>query len=123
MPYIAKPINRNQVVINTLDSMVEWDSIARVIDCFVEHIDLKEMGFEKTEPSFEGRPCYDQQSMLKLYLYVYRKNIRSSRKLEEACVTNIEVMWMLGGLRPDLCTIYDFRKDNADNLKKYLRNF
>ena len=47
MPYIVKPINRNQAVINTLDSMVEWDSIARVIDCFVDHIDLKEMGFEK----------------------------------------------------------------------------
>ena len=103
--------------------MVEWDSIARVIDCFVDHIDLKEMGFEKTEPSFEGRPCYDPQSMLKLYLYGYRNNIRSSRKLEAACVTNIEVMWMLGGLRPDFRTISDFRKDNADNLKEVFKEF
>ena len=103
--------------------MVEWDSIARVIDCFVDHIDLKEMGFEKTEPSFEGRPCYDPQSMLKLYLYGYRNNIRSSRKLEAACVSNIEVMWMLGGLRPDFRTISDFRKDNADNLKEVFKEF
>ncbi len=81
------------------------------------------MGFEKTEPSFEGRPCYDPQSMLKLYLYGYRNNIRSSRKLEAACVTNIEVMWMLGGLRPDFRTISDFRKDNADNLKEVFKEF
>lgn len=123
MPYVVKPINRNQVTMSTLNSMVEWDSIARVIDCFADHIDLKELGFEKTEPSPEGRPCYDPQSMLKLYLYGYRKNIRSSRKLAEACVTNIEVMWMLGGLRPDFRTISDFRKDNADNLKGVFKEF
>lgn len=123
MPYITKPINRNQVTMSTLDSMVEWDSIARVIDCFVDHIDMKEMGFEKTEPNFEGRPCYDPQSMLKLYLYGYRKNIRSSRKLAEACITNIDIMWMLGGLRPDFRTISDFRKDNVNNLKGVFREF
>ena len=55
MPYVVKPIDRNQVTMNTLDAMVEWDSIARVIDCFVDHLDLKELGFEKTKPSFEGR--------------------------------------------------------------------
>ena len=123
MPYITKPINRNQVTMSTLDSMVEWDSIARVIDCFVDHIDMKEMGFEKTEPNFEGRTCYDPQSMLKLYLYGYRKNIRSSRKLAEACITNIEIMWMLGGLRPDFRTISDFRKGNVDSLKGVFREF
>lgn len=123
MPYVVKPINRNQVTMSTLNFMVEWDSIARVIDCFVDHIDLKEPGFEKTEPNPEGRPCYDPQSMLKLYLYGYRKNIRSSRKLAEACVTNIEVMWMLGGLRPDFRTISDFRKDNAENLKGVFKEF
>lgn len=123
MPYVIKPINRNQVTMSTLNSMVEWDSIARVIDCFVDHLDLKELGFEKTEPSFEGRPCYDPQSLLKLYLYGYRKNIRSSRKLAEACVTNIEVMWMLGGLRPDFRTVSDFRKDNVDNLKGVFKEF
>lgn len=123
MPYIVKPIDRNQVTLRTLDSMVEWDSIARVIDCFVDCQDLTELGFERTEPSFEGRPCYDPQSMLKLYLYGYRKNIRSSRKLAAACVTNIEVMWMLGGLRPDFRTVSDFRKDNADNLKGVFKEF
>lgn len=123
MPYVVKPIDRNQVTMNTLDAMVEWDSIARVIDCFVDHLDLKELGFEKTKPSLEGRPCYDPQSLLKLYLYGYRKTIRSSRKLAAACITNIEVMWMLGGLRPDFRTISDFRKDNIDNLKGVFKEF
>ena len=103
--------------------MVEWNSIARVIDCFVDHLDLKKMGFEKAEPSSEGRPCYDPQSMLKLYLYGYRKNIRSSRKLAAACKTNIEVMWMLGGLQPDFRTISDFRKENIGNLKSVFKEF
>lgn len=59
MPYVVKLINRNWAVINTLDFMVEWDSIARVIVCFVDCIELKEIGFEKTEPCFEGGSCYD----------------------------------------------------------------
>lgn len=123
MPYIVKPIDRNQVTMKTLDAMVEWDSIARVIDCFVDHLDLKELGFEKAEPSFEGRPCYDPHSLLKLYLYGYRKSIRSSRKLAAACITNIDVIWMLGGLRPDFRTISDFRKDNIKNLKGVFKEF
>ena len=123
MPYIEKPIDRNQMTIRTLDSMVEWDSVARVIDCFVDRLDLKELGFEKTEPCFEGRPCYDPQSMLKLYLYGYRKGIRSSRKLAAACITNIDVMWMLGGLRPDFRTVAEFRKDHVENLKGVFKEF
>jgi transposase len=123
MPYIAKPIDRNQVTINTLDSMVDRNSTARVIDHFVNRLDLTELGFEKTKPSFEGRPCYDPRSMLKLYLYGYRKNIRSSRKLEAACEVNIEVMWMLGGLKPDFRTISDFRKENIDSLKGVFKEF
>lgn len=123
MPYIVKPIDRNQLTLRNLDSMVEWNSIARVIDCFVDGLKLPELGFKKTEPGFEGRPCYDPQSMLKLYLYGYRKSIRSSRKLATACVTNIEVMWMLGGLRPDFRTVSEFRKENIDNLKGVFNEF
>ena len=104
MPYIAKPIDRDQVTISTLDSMVGWDSTARVIDHFVDCPDLDKLGFERTEPNFEGRPSYDPQSMLKLYLYGYRNGLRSSRKLARACEVNIEVMWMMGGLKPDFCT-------------------
>ena len=123
MPYIPKPIDRYQVTMDSLDTMVPWDSMARVIDCFVDHLDLKEMGFTKTDPSFEGRPCFDPASLLKLYFYGYRNSIRSSRRLAKACETNIEVIWMLGGLKPDFRTISDFRKENISNLKKVFKEF
>ena len=123
MPYVEMPIDRYQLRMDNLDSMVAWDSMARVIDCFVDHIDLAGMGFERSKPNYEGRPCYDPRSMLKLYFYGYRNGIRSSRKLEKACKTNIEIMWMLGGLTPDFRTISDFRKDNVQNLKKVFKEF
>ena len=123
MPYIEKPIDRDQVTISTLDSMVEWDSTARVIDHFVECLDLGRLGFEKTGPNYEGRPSYDPKSLLKLYLYGYRNDVRSSRKLARACEVNIEVMWMMGGLKPDFRTISDFRKDNINSLNGVFREF
>ena len=123
MPYIAKPIDRDQVTISTLDSMVGWDSTARVIDHFVDCLDLDKLGFEKTGPNYEGRPSYDPQSMLKLYLYGYRNDLRSSRKLARACEVNVEVMWMMVGLKPDFRTISDFRKDNIKSLKGVFREF
>ena len=84
---------------------------------------MNALGFAKTEPSFEGRPAYDPRSLLKLYLYGARYEIRSSRKLEKACVVNVEVIWMMGGLRPDFRTIADFRKDNIGALKKVFKEF
>lgn len=123
MPYIAKPIDRDQVMITTFDSLVEWNSIARVIDHFVNNIDLAEMGFKNAVPYYEGRPGYPAECMVKLYLYGYRKNIRSSRKLEAACSVNLEVMWLMGGLKPDFRTISDFRKDNIDCMKKVYKEF
>ena len=123
MPYIAKPIDRDQVMIMTFDSLVECNSIARVIDHFVNNIDLAGMGFKNAVPSFEGRPGYPAECMVKLYLYGYRKNIRSSRKLEAACSVNLEVIWLMGGLKPDFRTISDFRKDNIDCMKKVYKEF
>ena len=123
MPYQPKRLDRYQIMMNNLDGMVAGDSIARVIDCFVEHLDLMGMGFTKTEPSFEGRPCFPAKNLLKLYLYGYRKMIRSSRRLADACLTNIEVMWMIDGQQPDFRTISDFRKDNIDCLKKVFKEF
>lgn len=77
--------------------MVEWNSTARVIDCFVDNLDLNKFDFEKAEPRFEGRLSYDPQSLLKLYLYGYRNDLRSSRKLAGAYEVNIEMMWMPSG--------------------------
>lgn len=123
MPYIPQKFDRNQMMITTFDSLVDEHSTARVIDCFVEHVDLAAMGFTNTDPSDEGRPCYPATCYVKLYLYGYRNDIRSSRKLEKACKVNIEVMWLMGGLTPDFRSISDFRKDNIKCLKKLFHEF
>ena len=123
MPYVVKPIDRNQLAMTNIDCMVDAESLSRVIDCFVDHLDLKAMGFERIAPSIEGRPEYDPKSMLKIYLYGYRNKIRSSRRLARACEVDIEVMWMTGGLRPDFRTISDFRKNNAEHLHEVFREF
>lgn len=122
MPYI-KSMDRNQMMMCSIDSFVDPESVARVIDVFVESLDLKEMGFEKTEAAAEGRPSYPPESLLKLYLYGNRKGIRSSRKLEEACRINVEARWLVEGLEPDFRTISDFRKDNIDCMKKVFHEF
>lgn len=122
MPYVAKK-DRNQMMICSMDSLVADDSIARVIDAFVEGLDLDGINITKAKSDFEGRPRYDSKSLLKLYIYGYQNSIRSSRKLARACSVNLEVMWMLGGLTPDFRTISDFRKENADGLKKVFHAF
>jgi transposase len=115
MPYIPV-FDRNQMMFCSWDSFVEPDSIARLIDAFVESLDLS--GFGIKECSVGGRPGYDPKGMLKLYIYGNRKGIRSSRKLAEACGINVEVQWMMGGVRPDFRTISDFRKDNIGCMKE-----
>lgn len=120
MPYI-ETIDRTQMMICSLDSFVDEKSIARLIDAFVESLDLQEYGIK--EPSFEGRPGYDPKGMFKLYIYGNRKGIRSSRKLAESCQINMEVMWLLGGVKPDFRTIADFRKDNIESMKKIFHEF
>ena len=103
------------------DSFVEPESIARLIDAFVNSLDLVKYGVK--EMAAEGRPAYDPKGMYKLYIYGSRKGIRSSRKLEESCKVNLEVKWMTGGVEPDFRTISDFRKDNIDSLKKIFHEF
>ena len=122
MPY-QKSLDRNQMMFYSLDSMVSPDSFARIIDVFIDSLDLKSMGFAKSTPAKEGRPSYSANDLLKLYLYGYRQTIRSSRKLEEACKINVELKWLLKGLEPDFRTISDFRKDNIDHMKKVFHEF
>lgn len=123
MPYIDKPIDRNQMMITTFDELVAPDSTARVINYFIDNVDLGEMGFKNTAPAIEGRPSFPPSNMAKLYLYGYRNKIRSSRKLERACEVNIEAIWLMEGLRPDHRVISDFRKDNIDCMKKLYHEF
>lgn len=120
MPYI-KTFDRTQMMFCSWDSFVDEQSIARIIDAFVNSLNLQELGVK--EVAVEGRPSYDPKGLFKLYIYGSRKGIRSSRKLQESCEVNIEVKWMLGGVEPDFRTIAAFRKDNIDSLKKIFHEF
>jgi transposase len=95
----------------------------RVIDAFVEGLDLKQLGFETVEPLDMGRPGYHPSVHLKLYIYGYLYRVQSSRRLERECHRNLELMWLLGRLAPDHKTIADFRKDNGAAIKKVCGQF
>ena len=120
MHYI-QAFNRDQLMMMNWDSMVEPDSTARLIDAFVDSLDLSEYGVK--EIASEGRPPYDPRSLFKLYLYGSDNGIKSSRKLAKSCKVNVEVRWMMGGVEPDFRTISDFRKDNIKSIKKIFHEF
>jgi transposase len=122
MPYI-QGVDRNQLMMCSLDCFVALDSIARIIDAFVGSLDLAEMGFARVKAATEGRPAYETEALLSLHLYGSRKGVRSSRKLDEACSINVEAKWLMNGLEPDFRTISDFRKDNIDCMKKVFKAF
>lgn len=120
MHYIQS-FDRGQMMMTTWDSLVDSESTARLIDAFIESLNLSDFGIK--ERAEEGRPPYDPRSLLKLHIYGNDKGIKSSRKLAESCCTNVEVIWMVGGVRPDHRTISDFRKDNISSLKKIFYEF
>lgn len=93
-----------------LDDLVPADHVCRVIDAFVDRLEMAELGFERAEAAETGRPGYDPRDLLKLYLYGYLHTIRSSRKLEAECRRNVELMWLLGRLYPDHKSIAEFRR-------------
>lgn len=96
----------------TLDELIAPDAVVRVVDAFVGTLELAALGFAKAVPARTGRPSYAPGDLLKLYLYGYLNQIRSSRALERDCRRNLEVLWLLNRLAPDFKTIADFRKDN-----------
>ncbi len=104
------------------ESCLAPDSWARIVDMFVDILPMPELGFKDVLNS-EGRPPYHSSDMLKLYLYGYKNMLRSSRQLEHACKVNLEVIWLLKGLRPSARKIAYFRKDNAGAFKKAFRHF
>ena len=119
--HYVRAFDRDQFMMTTWDSMVDRESTARLIDAFVESLDLSDYGVK--EMASEGRPPYDPKGLLKLYVYGSDNGIKSSRKLAKSCKVNVEVRWMLGGVEPDFRTIADFRKDNIDSLKKIFNEF
>jgi transposase len=115
--------NRDQATLfpERLDDFVAEDSSVRVIDVFVDELDVSGLGF--AEPSDTGRPGYDPRTMLKIYIYGYLNRVQSSRRLEREAQRNVELMWLTGRLAPDFKTIADFRKDNAEAIRLVSREF
>jgi len=106
-----------------LDDWIDESNPVRVIDAFVEALDLAELGFAGVEPAATGRPAYHPSVLLKLYIYGYLNRVQSSRRLEREAGRNLEVMWLLGRRVPDDKVIADFRKDNGPALRKVCARF
>ncbi len=106
-----------------LDDWVDESNCIRVIDAFVDMLDLAELGFSGVKPAATGRPAYHPSVLLKLYIYGYLNRVQSSRRLEREAGRNLEVMWLLGRLVPDDKVIADFRKDNGPAIRKVCARF
>src|SRR5438876_9550714 len=99
-----------------LDDLVPADHVCRVIDAFVDRLEMEQLGFVRAEAAETGRPGYDPRDLLKLYLYGYLHQMRSSRRLEAECRRNVELMWLLGRLVPDHKTIAEFRRIHGERV-------
>src|SRR5712672_825856 len=106
-----------------LEDWICEDNPVRVIDVFVEGLDLAELRFEGVDPEATGRPSYHPSMLLKLYIFGYLNRVQSSRRLEREAGRNVEVMWLTGRLAPDHKTIADFRKDKGPAIKKVCARF
>ena len=117
--------NRSQTTLfpECLDDWIDEDNPVRVIDAFVDAIDLGELGFDGVVPEATGRPAYHPAVLLKLYIYGYLNRVQSSRRLEREAGRNVEMMWLTGRLVPDHKTIADFRKDNGRAIRQVCTRF
>jgi transposase len=124
MAHIAG-FGRDQLLLlpEAVDDYVEADNSVRFIEAFVDGLDLAGAGFARVEAKATGRPGYAPGDLLKLYIYGYLNRVRSSRRLEREAQRNIEVIWLLGGLKPDFKTIADFRRDSRGAFKSVFRQF
>jgi transposase len=105
-----------------IDDYVTEDNAVRVVDVFIDDLDLSGLGF-KTESKETGRPAYHPSTMLKIYVYGYLNRVQSSRRLEREAGRNVELMWLTGRLAPDFKTIADFRKNNGKAIRLVCRDF
>ena len=125
MKRFVEGISRDQSTLfpEKLDDFVGEDNPVRVIDAFIEALDLRALGFAGVDPSATGRPAYHPAVLLKLYVYGYLKRIASSRRLEREAQRNVELMWLIERLAPDFKTISDFRRDNGKAIVNVCREF
>lgn len=117
--------DRHQVTLlpECLDDFIAEDNTVRIVDVFIDELDLVALGFDGASPAATGRPSYHPSLLLKLYLYGYLNRIQSSRRLERECQRNVELMWLTGRLAPDFKTIADFRRDNGKGIRNACRRF
>jgi transposase len=120
---IGESRQQSSLLPDTLDDYVDEDHPVRVIDAFVDNLDIKVLGFSKAVTRITGRKPYHPGDLLKLYIYGYLNQIRSSRRLEKECHRNLELLWLMKRLAPDFKTIADFRKDNGDAIRGACREF
>ena len=106
-----------------LDDYIDEANPVRVIDVYVDELDLGKLGFSGVDPAATGRPAYHPAVLLKLYIYGYLNRIQSSRRLEKESQRNVELMWLTGRLMPDFKTIANFRKDNGPAIRSTCRQF
>lgn len=117
--------DRHQVTLlpECLEDFVGEDNPVRIVDAFVNELDLQKLGFDGTDPAVTGRPGYHPSVLLKLYIYGYLNRVQSSRRLEREAQRNVELMWLTGRLTPDFKTIADFRRDNGKGIRNVCRRF
>jgi len=115
--------NRNQIQMFSLEQLVSKDSFVRIIDEFIDSLDLSKFDFKNYNLNKQGRPPYYPSDLLKLYLFGYQSGIRSCRRLAKACKSNIEVIWLVKNIQPHYKTIANFRSENKAEFRKVFRLF
>ncbi len=108
---------------DAIDDYVSADNPVRVVDAFVDALELGTLGFDGVVPEETGRPSYHPATILKIYIYGYLNQVQSSRGLERECRRNLELIWLTGRLAPDFKTIADFRRDNGPAIRKVCQQF
>ena len=119
---MSEKIDRNQLMMTSIDDMIDKDSNVRVIDAYVNSLDVQKLGYQ-VYTNKVGRPAYDPKELIGLYLYSYMTKVMSSRMMEKQTYINIEVMWLLNGAHPDHSTIAAFRSKNSKALTNTFHDF
>lgn len=114
---------QNTLFPESLDEYVSVDSPVRVIDAFIDSLDMEALGFTLAVPKDTGRKPYHPGDLLKLYTYGYLNQVRSTRRLEKECQRNVEVLWLMRRLAPDFKTIANFRQQNSAAIRQACREF
>src|SRR4026209_1375312 len=125
MKRFVEGVDRGQSTLfpECLEDWIVEDNPIRVIDVFVDELDLADLGFSGVAPEATGRPSYHPSVLLKLYIYGYLNRVQSSRRLEREASRNVEVIWLLRRLTPDDKTIAEFRQDNGPGIKAVCSRF